>query len=140
MTGTNTYLFFNGDCREAMQFYKECFGGELFLMTYGEAPESGMKIPAEAKGRVMHAGLKVGSTMLMASDVLPGMPFQQGTNFNVNVDCETPEEVDRLLAALGKGGKITMPAAETFWAKRFGGLIDRFGIGWMLNKMKPMQM
>jgi PhnB protein len=69
----------------------------------------------------------------MASDTMPGMPFAQGNNFSVTIDCESVEEIDRCFAALSEKGKVTMPLQKTFWAPRFGMLTDRFGINWMLN-------
>ncbi len=133
MKEINVYLTFDGNCREAMKFYATCLGGELFMMPFSEAP---MELPKEAKDRIMHARLTRGSAVLMASDTMPGMPLQQGNNFSVSVQCESAQEVERLHAALGERGKVTMPPQETFWAVRFGMLTDRFGINWMFNSEK----
>jgi PhnB protein len=73
----------------------------------------------------------------MASDTMPGMPFQQGNNFAINIACESVEEIDKFFAALGEKGKVIMALQETFWAARFGMLTDQFGIGWMFNFEKP---
>jgi PhnB protein len=75
--------------------------------------------------------------MLMASDSMPGMPFQQGDNFSISIDCESKEEVDRLFNALAEGGKVKMAQQDTFWGAYFGMLTDRYGIGWMFNFEKP---
>jgi len=140
MKEITTYLTFNGNCREAMQFYKKCLGAELYLMTFGEMPPSPqMPIPKEANDRIMHARLRNGAAGLMAYDTMPGMPFQQGNNFSVTIACESVQEIERLFAAFGEKGKVTMPLQETFWAARFGMLTDQFGISWMFNLEKPQR-
>ena len=136
MKTLNTYLNFDGNAREAMEFYKACLGAELQIMAFGDTP---MQVPAGAEKRVMHARLTKGPLTLMASDTMPGMPFQHGNNFSLAIECETPEEVDKIFAALSTGGKVTMPVQETFWAKRFGMLTDKFGVNWMLDLEKPHQ-
>jgi len=132
-----TYLNFNGNCREAMKFYQRCLGGELSIMPFSEAPGD---FPKEAKDRVMHARVtKDGTTLLMASDTMPGSNFVQGTNFSISIDCQSAEETDRLFNAFSKNGKITMPLQDAFWGARFGILRDQFGINWMFNFEKPKQ-
>jgi PhnB protein len=139
MKGTNTYLVFDGNCRQAMEFYGKCLGVKVDVMSFGDAPaQPGCEMPVDAKDRVMHANLKIGTTDLMASDTMPGMPFQQGNNFSINIQCETADEIDRLFNAFSQKGNVVMPLNETFWAKRFGMLIDQFGVGWMFNLEKPM--
>ena len=131
-----TYLNFDGNTREAMKFYERCLGGELYIMPFSEAPGD---FPKEAKDRIMHATLRNGSAVLMASDTMPGMPFKQGNNFSICISPESLDETDRLFAALGEKGKVTMPLQETFWGARFGMVTDQFGINWMLNFEKPKQ-
>ena len=132
-----TYLNFNGNCREAMKFYQRCLGGELSIMPFSEAPGD---FPKEAKDRVMHARVtKDGTTLLMASDTMPGSNFVQGTNFSISIDCQSTEETDRLFNAFSENGKITMPLQDAFWGARFGILRDQFGINWMFNFEKPKQ-
>jgi PhnB protein len=114
-----------------MKFYERCFGGELTLMPFSESPGD---FPPEAKNRVMHARLAKGSSVvLMASDIMPGQPFAQGSNFFIMVPCESVEEIDRLFNALSEKGQILMPLSDTFWAARFGMVKDQFGVSWMLN-------
>jgi PhnB protein len=134
MRATTAYLTFNGNCRQAMEFYAKCLGAELHMMRFADAP---FDSPKEAKDKIIHARLAKGATVVMASDAMPGMPFQQGNNFSLAIDCESAEEVDKLFAALGEKGKVTMPAQETFWAARFGMVTDQFGINWMFNLDKP---
>jgi PhnB protein len=136
MKDITTYLTFNGNCREAMKFYAKCLGAELFIMPFSEAPGD---FPKEAKDRIIHARLAKGAIALMASDTMPGMPFQQGNNFSVAVGCESLQDIERLFAAFSEKGKVTMPLQETFWAARFGMLTDQFGINWMFNFDKPKQ-
>ena len=129
-----TYLTFDGNCREAMTFYGKCLGAEVQLVPFSEMPG---EVPEGAEGRVMHSSLTNGSDLLMASDTQPGMPLQQGTNFSVSIQCESLDEIERLFAALGENGKVTMPLDDMFWGARFGTLTDQFGIQWMLNFEKP---
>ncbi len=136
MKQLNTYLMFDGNCREAMKFYEKCLGGELHLVKFSETPGDA---PKEGGDRIMHARLAKGAAVLMASDTMPGMPLQRGNNFSIAVDCESVEETDKLFNALAEKGKITMPPQETFWAARFGMLMDQFGINWMLNFERPAQ-
>jgi len=125
-----TYLTFDGKTREAMEFYKECLGGELSLFKYSEAPG---EFPAAEGDRVMHATLTNGPITLMASDTMQRAALRQGNNFSLSLHPESLEETERLFAAIGKGGTIAMPLQDTFWGARFGMLTDRFGIQWMFN-------
>ena len=135
MKQVNTYLMFDGNCREAMQFYSECLGAKLDLMSFADA--RAFDYPAEARDRVIHAKLTKGPVCLMASDIMPGMSCQQGTNFSVSIDCESAEEIERLFSALGENGMVTMPLSDAFWGARFGMLKDQFGINWMFNWDRP---
>lgn len=130
MKAIQTYLNFDGDTREAMTFYQKCLDAELFLQTYSDAK---LEPPPGAEDRVIHARVQKGSAILMASDTMPGTPYQQGNNFAVMVDCENTAEIEKLFAAFGVGGKVTMPLQDTFWGARFGMLTDRFGVAWMFN-------
>jgi len=125
-----TYLNFDGNCRDAMKFYERCFGGELQVMPFSEA--SGNH-PAEAKDRIMHARLVNGTSVLMASDTMAGMPFHQGNNVSVCVNCGSREEIETYFAGISDGGKVTIPLQDTFWGARFGMATDQFGIHWMFN-------
>ena len=129
-----TYLNFDGNARDAMKFYARCLGAELSLMPFSEAK---IDVPPDAKDRTMHAKLTKGSCVLMASDTMPGMPFQRGNNFSICLNCGTLEETERYFAALGQNGKVTMPLQNTFWGARFGMIEDQFGINWMFNFEKP---
>ena len=134
MKELSTYLTFDGNCRQAMEFYKRCLGGELFFMPFSEAPG---ETPKEAKDLIMHANLRNGSIALMASDRWGDHPYQAGNNFSICIAPESLEETEKLFAALGEKGKVTMPLQDTFWGARFGTLADQFGINWMVNFEKP---
>lgn len=126
------YLFFGGNCREAMTFYKDCFGGELQVMTYEQGPEETCA-PGEAeKDRIMHACLTNGDFVLMASDNPSGAP-NNGDQVSITVNCESTDETDALFKALGDGGKVVMPPDNTFWGAYFAMLTDKYGFNWMLN-------
>jgi PhnB protein len=140
MKAVNVYLTFDGNCQKAFEFYKRCLGGELFTMKFADMPGGCDKLPPGSGDRVMHTALKNGAAVLMASDTMPGMPFHQGNNFSVAITCESNEDVDKYCGALSQGGKVTMPSQETFWAHRFAMCTDQFGIQWMFNHDKPMQM
>ena len=130
MKAFQVYLNFDGNCRDAMTFYQQALGAELDVQTFGDAP---MDMPPGSENRVMHARLTRGDAVLMASDSMPGQPFSQGTNFSVNIDCDTTEELDRYYAALAQGGQAGMEPQDTFWGARFGMLTDKFGVNWMFN-------
>jgi PhnB protein len=128
------YLFFDGRCEEAIEFYRKTLGAEvLMLMRFKDSPEPpppGAVRPG-SENKVMHASLRIGETTVMASDgQCSGTPSFQGFALSVGVpDAATAE---RVFAALGEGGKVQMPLGKTFFAKSFGMLTDRFGVGWMV--------
>lgn len=131
------YLNFDGDCREAFEFYRDALRGEIVaIMTWGESPMRA-ELPAESHGRVMHAQLQAGDAMLMGAD---GPPAQaaDGTGTYVNINVDEPDEAERIWQALSAGAEVKMPLQETFWARRFGMLVDRFGKPWMINCMAAM--
>lgn len=131
----HVYLFFEGRCEEALDFYRAVFGGEIeMLMRYGEAPEPpppGMVAPG-SENKVMHASFRIGETTVMASDgTCHGAADFRG--FSLAAVCADEAEARRVFAALADGGSVTMPIGPTFFAPIFGMLTDRFGIGWMIS-------
>lgn len=129
----NPYLTFDGNCAEAFRFYERCFGGTILAMVpYGDTP-SGEHMPAASSCKIMHARLLAGNQLLMGSDAHAMQPYQGVKGCSVAVAAETPEEAERLYNALAENGTIVMPMAETFWAVRFGMLVDQFGVPWMIN-------
>lgn len=130
----NTYLNFNGNCRQAMEFYAKCLGADLQVMPFSQGP---MEVTPETKDKVLHARLSKGTQVIMASDCPPGIPLTMGNNFSISINCESREEVDKLFASLGEKGKVGMPAQDTFWGAYFGMITDQFGINWMFNFEVP---
>lgn len=126
----NTYLNFDKNCRQAMEFYAKCLGADLQIMPFSQGP---MEVSAESKDLVLHARLTKGSQVIMACDCPPGMALQQGNNFSINIVCDSREEVDKLFAALSEKGKAVMPAQDMFWGAYFGMITDQFGVNWMFN-------
>jgi PhnB protein len=128
------YLFFDGRCDEALEFYKRTLRAEvMMLMRFKDSPEPhqpGM-IPPGSETKVMHASFRIGDSTLMASDGrCLGKPNFQG--FALSVTVPSDAEADRLFAALGDGGQVQMPMAKTFFSSRFGMVADRFGVSWMI--------
>ena len=126
------YLFFEGRCEEAFEFYRKALGAEvLMLMRNKESPEApppGMNAPPE---KVMHACLRIGDTELMASDgMCSGKPSFQG--FSLSVPAKDEGDAKRKFSALAEGGRVKMPLTKTFFSPAFGMVTDRFGLGWMV--------
>lgn len=134
MTQINAYINFNGNAREAMSFYKECFGGELMMQKIGESPMAA-ELPSEFSNKILHSYLKSNGFELMASDCM-GETIVQGDNVWLNVNCSNNKELHQFFDSLAKGGTITEPLHQTFWGATFGVLTDKFGIHWMFNYNK----
>jgi PhnB protein len=128
----NTYLFFDGNCADAMRFYERTLGGKLSLMTHAESPMAGETPPGSAN-RIMHARLDFDGGMLMASDSMVGQPYEGMKGFSLSLIYPTAAEGRRMFDALAQGGRMIMPIEKTFWAEAFGMLVDRFGTPWMVN-------
>ena len=137
----NTYLFFDGNCREAFEFYRSVFGGEYeIVQTFGDGPPD-LQVAEGEKDRIMHVSLAVGSSMLMGSDSASafGPPPVQGTNFAISITAESRERCDEVFAKLSEGGTVEMPMQETFWGAYFGSWTDRFGVAWMISFDLPRE-
>ena len=129
---SNTYLFFDGECKAAFKFYEQCLGGKIDeMMTYGDAPMS-EEIPSEQRDRIMHANLTVGGMVLMGSDTPPD-DFQKPQGFSVHLQFDDLVKAERIFQKLAENGTVKMPFQETFWSTRFGMLVDRFGTPWMID-------
>lgn len=129
----NPYLLFAGQCEEAFHFYEKLIGGKVeFIMTYANSPGAD-QVPPEWRAKVMHARMTTPGGVLMGSDPPPGRQ-QKAQGFSVSLSVDDPAEAERIYQGLAEGAiTVTMPIQETFWAKRFGMLTDRFGIPWMIN-------
>jgi PhnB protein len=131
MKSVTSYLSFDGNCRQAITFYRECLGGELTINAY---PDASGQPSADPGAKVMHAQLALqGAPLLMASDSPQPGTLQQGNNFSVSIDCDSRSEVERLFASLAGQGEVRMPLMDAPWGAVFGMLTDQFGVQWLLN-------
>jgi PhnB protein len=131
------YLNFNGNCEEAFKFYENCLGAKiLMMMPHTGSPIEKMVSP-EWGDKILHASLKIGDTMLFASDA-PSNRYNKPTGFFVSLQIENTDEAERIFSELSMGGQVHMDLQETFWALRFAMFNDRFGTPWMINCEKPM--
>jgi len=128
------YLFFDGRCEEALDFYKKTLGAEVeMLMRVKDSPQPppAGTYPPGSENKIMHSSFRINGTTVMASDgCAQGKPNFEG--FSLSVDAKDETMADRVFAALADGGKVQMPLGETFFARRFGMVADRFGVGWMI--------
>lgn len=129
-----SYLFFNGCCEQAVEFYRNALGAEVeMMMRFKDSPEAPPpgQVPPGYENKIMHTSFRVGTTTIMASD---GCAADQASfqGFSLALTVGTEAEADRVFAALSDGGQVTMPLERTFWSPRFGMLADRFGVGWMV--------
>lgn len=128
------YLFFDGRCEEAIDFYKKALGAEVeMMMRFKEAPESPPPdmVPPGNEDKIMHACMNINGTSVMASDGGCGNAAKFD-GFSLSVTAKDEPEADRMFEALADGGKVEMPMGKTFFAKRFGMVADKFGVGWMV--------
>jgi len=128
----NPYLSFNGQCEAAFKFYERCFGGKIeCLMTYESRPGE-YTVPPEWHKKILHATLMVGDQVLMGADVPPGR-YQKPQGFSLTLGLKDQAQAERIFTALAEEGTVEMALQETFWAVRFGVLVDRFGMPWTIN-------
>ncbi len=140
MKAINPYLNFPGNAEEAFNFYKSVLGGELVGLTRFSDTQEGSKLKPDEKEKLMHVSLPIGkNNTLMATDALESMGHKvtPGTNFHISITADSKEEATKIFNGLSKGGKITMPLADTFWGDYFGMLTDKFGVQWMINYTYP---
>jgi PhnB protein len=131
----NVYINFNGNCREAVEFYEQVFGTEKpQIMTFGDTPPNPQfPLAEEAKKLVMHTRLNINGSTVMFSDVFPGSPFVAGNNISLSIVSKNIDEVKSLFNNLKEGGTVGMDIQETFWSKCYGSLTDKFGIEWQFS-------
>src|SRR5262245_33566426 len=125
-------LVFNGECDEAFTLYQKCFGATVtFRLTWGDSPMT-TGAPPDWRGKIMHATLNIGGTSVSGGDVLPEA-YERPQGFQIQLNLDDVAAAERIFTQLAEGGHVTMPLQETFWAQRFGALVDRFGIPWGIN-------
>lgn len=124
------YITMDGNAKEAIEFYEKALDAQqLFVQTFGEMPENpDFPIPAEIKGRIGHATLKVGETELMFSDTFPGSPFSSGNQVSICITTDSVEQAQKMFDALQQGGQVGMPLQETHFSPAYGNVTDKFGI------------
>ncbi|NIX75437.1 VOC family protein [Microvirga terricola] len=132
----NPYLIFDGRCEAAFKFYATCFKGEIVAMIPHRGTPAAEHVPQEWQDKIMHARLVAGDNVLMGSDAPPDR-YEGTRGFSVSINTDDPTEAERIFHALAENGEVRMPIQETFWARRFGMLVDQFGIPWMVNCQKP---
>jgi PhnB protein len=128
----NPYLNFNGQCEAAFKFYEKTLGGKIEAMFTHAGTPAEQQTPPEWRDKILHARLTVGDNVLMASDAPPDC-YEEPKGFSVSLQINDPKEAERIFYALAENGKVQMAIQETFWAARFGMLVDQFGIPWMIN-------
>jgi PhnB protein len=130
-TMLSPYLNFDGNTKEAMEFYRQVLGGKLTVQNFSEV--QGMPIPPGYGDKVMHASLEADGLMIMASDPPPGSKVRFGDNVHLSLMGSDSKRLTNVFNSLATGGKVTMPLAKQFWGDTFGSLTDKFGVHWMVN-------
>jgi PhnB protein len=128
----NPYLSFNGDCETAFRHYAQCLGGRLGeLFRYGGSPMAD-QAPTGWDDKIMHGSVAIGGQVLMGADVAPDQ-YEAPKGFSLSLQIKDTADAERVFCELSNGGQVLMPLERTFWADRFGMLVDRFGVPWMIN-------
>lgn len=127
-----TYLTFNGNCEEAFRHYEKVLGGKILMIMRAADMPADEQVPAHSPNLVMHARLQVGDRLLMGGDC-PTEHYTKPSGFCSHIKLDDSAEAERIFRELGEGGTVVMPIGETFWARRFGIVHDRFGVPWMVN-------
>jgi PhnB protein len=128
----NPYLSFKGDCEAAFKFYEQCLGGQPGAIFRYAGSTLADQVPADWSDKVMHGSLTIGDQTLMGGDVAPDQ-YEEPKGFSLSLQIESEADAEHIFHELAEGGKVVMPLEKTFWAARFGMLVDRFGIPWMIN-------
>jgi PhnB protein len=132
----NPYLSFKGECEAAFKLYEQCLGAQVgTIFRYAGTPMAD-QVPADWQDKVMHGTLTFGDQVLMGGDVAPDR-YEEPKGFSLSVHLDNPTEADRIFFELSRDGRILMPFEKTFWAERFGMVVDRFGIPWLINCEVP---
>jgi PhnB protein len=136
MLGITPYLSFNGNCKEAIDFYVKCLNGQvLFSQTYGESPMDRVGM----SDKIMHTSFQIGDAVIMACDTPAEQGVTTGSNISLALGSDDIPAAENMFNEMGEGGTVLMPMQETFWAARFGVLTDKFGITWLFNCDQPKE-
>jgi len=126
------YLSFSGQCEAAFKFYERVLGGRLGeIFRYGGSP-LGDQVPADWQDKIMHGSVTIGDQVLMGADIAPDR-YEEPKGFSLSLQMKDAAEAERIFQELAEGGRVSMPLEKTFWAARFGALVDRFGVPWQVN-------
>jgi PhnB protein len=132
------YLSFKGECEAAFKFYEQCLGARLGqVFRYGGSPMAG-EVPADWSEKIMHGSVTIGDLTLNGGDVAPDR-YEEPRGFSLSIQISNTDDAERIFRDLATGGKVVVPLAQTFWAARFGMVVDRFGIPWLINCEEPAQ-
>ena len=132
------YLSFNGQCELAFKLYEQSIGGHCGpIFRYGGSPMAD-QVPPDWQDKIMHGSIAVGGLVLMGADVVP-LSYEQPKGFSLSVQISDVSEAERIFKDLSQDGSVIMPLEKTFWAARFGMVIDRFGVPWTINCEEPGQ-
>jgi PhnB protein len=126
------YLSFNGECEAAFKFYERCLGGQLGAIFHYAGSPMADQVPSDWQDKVMHGSLTVGGQVLMGGDVVPDL-YEEPKGFSLSLQIKSTADAERIFQELARDGRVMMPLEKTFWAERFGMVVDRFGIPWLIN-------
>jgi PhnB protein len=131
-TQLNPYLNFSGNCREAMNFYRDCLGGELVIQKVSELPAMAAQMPPEMANSVLHSQLKNKDLVIMASDLQRDNPIE-GNTVHLCINCKSENELNTFFTSLSEGGKVIDPLCDMPWGGKYGAITDKFGKHWLFN-------
>jgi PhnB protein len=130
------YLSFKGQCEVAFRFYEQCLGARIdAIFRYAGSPMAD-QVPPDWQDKVMHGTLTIGDQVLMGGDVAP-KGYEEPRGFSLSIQIASPTEAERIFHELAEEGTVRVPLEQTFWAARFGMVVDRFGIPWLINCEAP---
>jgi PhnB protein len=128
----NTYVNFNGQCEAAFKFYEQCLGGQIgAIFRYAGTPLAD-QVPADWQDKVMHGSVTIGEQVLQGADVAPER-YEEPKGFSLSLQMKSTTQAEHIFHMLAKDGSVVIPLEKTFWAARFGVIVDRFGLRWLIN-------
>lgn len=128
----NPYLSFKGECEAAFTFYEQCLGARRGAIFHYGGTSLASQVPADWSDKIMHGNLTFGDQVVMGGDVAPDR-YEEPKGFSLSIHLKNTTEAERIYRELAQNGKVVVPLEKTFWAERFGMVVDRFGIPWLIN-------